>query len=70
LDPEEKRQFVVLKYLLLWQKVDEQNHTLLLRAGLRVNIFWREECLGSRVYWLSFQAFRYLIKMEICLKPK
>jgi hypothetical protein len=23
---------------------------------------------GRRVYWLSLQAFRYLMKMEICLE--
>ena len=36
-----------------------------LRAGLRLNTFCREECLGREVYWLS-QAIRYLVKMEIC----
>ena len=45
-----------------------ENHTVLLRAGLRLNTFCREECLGRGVYWLSLQAFRYLIKMEICLE--
>ena len=40
-----------------------------LRVGLRLNTFCREECLGRGVYWLSPQAFKYLIKMEICLEP-
>jgi hypothetical protein len=38
-------------------------------VGLRLNTFCREECLGRGVYWLSLQAFRYLVKMEICLEP-
>jgi hypothetical protein len=41
--------------------------TQFLRAGLRLNTFCREDCLGRGVYWLSLQAFRYLIKLEICL---
>jgi hypothetical protein len=39
-----------------------------LRAGLKLNTFCREECLGRGVYWLRLQAVRYLIKMEICLE--
>jgi hypothetical protein len=39
-----------------------------LRVDLRLNTFCREECLGRRLYWLSLQAFRYFIKMEICLE--
>jgi hypothetical protein len=39
-----------------------------LSAALRLNTFCREECLGTGVYWLSLQAFRYLIKMEVCLE--
>jgi len=42
----------------------------LLRVGLRLNTFCREECLGRKAYWLSLQAFRYPIIMEICLEPK
>ena len=48
--------------------MDESNRPPLLRMGLRLNTFCREECLGRRVYWLSLQAFRYLIKMEIYLE--
>ena len=40
----------------------------LVRVGLRLNTFCREECLGRGVHWLSLQDFRYLIKMEICLE--
>jgi len=43
--------------------------TPLLRVGLRLNIFCREECLERKAYWLSLQAFGYLIIMEICLEP-
>jgi hypothetical protein len=39
-----------------------------LRVAQRLNAFCREECPGRGVYWLSLQAFRYLIKMEICLE--
>jgi hypothetical protein len=39
-----------------------------LRVGLRLNTFCREECLERGVYWLSLQAFRYLIKMQLCLE--
>ena len=39
-----------------------------LRVGLRLNIFCGKGCLGMGVYWLSLHAFRYLIKMEICLE--
>ena len=67
--PDEKRQFLVLKHLLSWQRV-VMSETVppFLRAGLRLNAFCREECLGGGFYWLSLQAFRYLIKMEICLE--
>jgi hypothetical protein len=41
-----------------------------LTAGLRLKTFGREECLGRGVYWLSRQAFRYLIKMEVCPEAK
>jgi hypothetical protein len=55
--------------LLSWQRV-AMSKTVphFLRAGLRLNTFCREECLGRGIYWLSLQAFRYLIKMEICLE--
>jgi len=45
-----------------------KKHTPLLRVGLRLNIFCREQCLGRKVQWLSLQAFRYLIIMENCLE--
>jgi hypothetical protein len=49
--PDEKRQFMVLRQLLLWQKVDEKNCTQVLRAGLRLNTFagrsvWEGEFIG------------------------
>jgi hypothetical protein len=45
--PNEKRLFVVLRRLLSWWRV-VMSETLphFLRAGLRLNIFCREECLG------------------------
>ena len=48
-DPEEKRQSMVLKYLLSWQRV-VMSETVphFLRAYLRFNIFCREECLERR----------------------
>ena len=57
---------MVLEHLLSWQRA-AMSKTIphFLRAGLRLNTFCREECLGREVYWLSLQAFRYLIKMEI-----
>ena len=50
----EKRQSMVLKHLLSWWRVvmSETIHHFL-RAGLRLNTFCREECLGRRAYWLS-----------------
>jgi hypothetical protein len=38
--------------------------------GLRLNTFCREECLRRKAELAKIlQAFRYLIKMEICLEP-
>jgi hypothetical protein len=69
LDPNGKRQSMVLRHFLSWQRVAmSKTVPYFLRAGLRLNTFCREECLGRRIYWLSLQAFRYFIKMEICLK--
>ena len=42
----------------------------LLRVCLTLNTFCREECLGWVVYWLSLQAFMFLIKMNICLEVR
>ena len=39
-----------------------------LRVDLKLNNICREECQVRGVYWLSLQAFRYLIKMEIYLE--
>ena len=36
--------------------------------GLKLNTFCKEESLGRGVYWLTLQAFSYLIKMEISLE--
>ena len=47
---------------------DEQNCIPLLRGEPEVKYFCREEFLGRGVYWLSLQAFRNLIKTEICLE--
>jgi hypothetical protein len=38
------------------------------RVGLRLNTFYREECLGRGIYRLNLQAFRHLFKMEIYLE--
>jgi hypothetical protein len=48
-DPDEKRQTMVLRLLLSWRRV-VMSETLLhfLRAGLRLNTICREECLGRR----------------------
>jgi hypothetical protein len=40
----------------------------LLRGRIRLYTFCREACRERGVYWISLQVFRYLIKMEICLK--
>jgi hypothetical protein len=40
-----------------------------LGVGAEMKHFHREEYLGRKAYWLSLQAVRYLIKMEICLEP-
>ena len=68
-DPYAKRQSMVLRHLLSWQRV-VMSETVphFLRVSLRLNTFYREECLGRGVYWLSLWAFRCLIKMEICLE--
>ena len=52
-DPNEKRQSMVLRHLLSWQRV-AMSKTIphFLGADLRLNIFCREECLGRGVYWL------------------
>jgi hypothetical protein len=34
-------------------KKQKTKNLLLLRAGLRLNTFCREECLGRKAYWLS-----------------
>lgn len=47
----EKRQFMLPNSLLLWQKIDKQTHIPLLRVGLRLNTFCREDCLGKEAYW-------------------
>jgi hypothetical protein len=52
-DLDEKRQSMVLNSLFSWWKKDVQNHTTFLRVGLRFNTFCKEECLGSKAYWLS-----------------
>jgi hypothetical protein len=46
-DPNEKRQSMVLKHLLSWSRV-VMSETVphFLRAGLKLNTFCREECLG------------------------
>jgi hypothetical protein len=68
-NPDKKRQSTVLRQFLSWQRV-VMNKTVphFLRTGLRSKTFCRKESLGRGVYWLSLQAFRYLIKMEICLE--
>lgn len=43
--------------------------TPLLKVGLRLNTFGREECLGRKGHWLSLQVFRYFIIMEVSLEP-
>lgn len=47
---------------------NEKTKPHFLRVGLRLNTFYREESMGRGFYWLSFQAFRCLIKMEIYLE--
>jgi hypothetical protein len=37
-------------------------------ACLKLNSFCREECVGKGIYWPNLQAFKYLIKMELCLE--
>jgi hypothetical protein len=62
---------MVLRYLLSWWEVAmSKTIPYFLRESLRLNTFCfcREECLGKEVYLLSLQAFRYLIKVEICLE--
>jgi hypothetical protein len=46
-----KRQFMVLRHLLSWRRMS-MSKTIphFLRAGLRLNTFFREECLGRGVY--------------------
>jgi hypothetical protein len=68
-DLDEKRMSMVSRHLLSWWRV-AMSKTIpqFLRAGLRLNTFFREECLGRGVYWLSLQAFRCLIKMEVYLE--
>ena len=47
-DPDEKRQFMVLRHVLSWWKVDEKQYPAL-RVGLRLNTCYsREECLGRK----------------------
>ena len=67
-DADEKRCMVLRHLLSWWRVVMSETIPHFLRAGLKLNTFCREECLGRGVYWLSLQAFRYLIKMEICLE--
>jgi hypothetical protein len=46
-DPDEKRQSMVLKHLLSWQRLlMSETVSHFLRVGLRLNTFCREECLG------------------------
>ena len=46
-DPDEKKQSMVLRHLLSWQRVVMSETVLhVLRVGLRLNNFCREECLG------------------------
>jgi hypothetical protein len=59
---------MVLRHLLSWWKVDEWNRNLLLRVDLRLNTFCSKVCLQRKVYWLCLQAFRYFIKVKICLE--
>jgi hypothetical protein len=48
--PDEKRQSMVLRHLLSWQRVAmSKTAPHFLRAGLRINTFCREECLGRKV---------------------
>jgi hypothetical protein len=47
---------------------NEKTKPHFLRVGLRLNTFYREESMGRGFYWLSFQAFRCLIKMEAYLE--
>jgi hypothetical protein len=47
---------------------DEKTISHFPRAGLRLNTFCKEKCLGRGVYWLILPAFRYFIKMEIYLE--
>jgi hypothetical protein len=42
-DPNEKKQYMVLRHLLSWWKVYVKNNTPLLMVGLRLNTFCREE---------------------------
>ena len=50
-DPNEKRHSVILKHLLsCWRVVMSETVPHFLRAGLRLNTFCREECLGRGVY--------------------
>ena len=50
-DPNEKRQSMVLRRLFSWWRV-VMSETVphFLRADLRLNTFCREECLGRGVY--------------------
>jgi hypothetical protein len=48
-DPNEKRQSMVLRHLLSWRRVAmSKTVPQFLRAGLRLNTFCREECLERR----------------------
>jgi hypothetical protein len=67
--PDEKRQSIVLRNLLSWQRVAMSKiESHFLSVGLRLNTFCREECLKREIYWLNPQAFKYHITMELCLE--
>jgi hypothetical protein len=50
-DPGEKRHSC--KAFVVMVESESVKHTPLFRAGLRLNTFCKEECLGRKVYWLS-----------------
>ena len=54
LDPDEKRQAMILKHLLSWRRVLMSETALpFLRACLKLNTCCKEEYLGREVYWLN-----------------
>jgi len=66
-DPNEKRQSMVLRHLLSWQKVDAKNHTSLSWGGTEIKYLLKGGMSEGMLIGQVLQAFRYLIKM-ICLE--